>query len=412
MHNQPSATREDLRRRVGIGIAAPMFAALAYSTATTIFVSGLWRPKLLVIGIAAWISSRYVLRRLPRLLVLRRFGSRHTEEFIRIVGGGSSGHFRPVWISDFRSDAHLRHGLPGLWLYLMRPITWICLGWFIASSETLNHYTALLWIAWMLVATLSYHRFACGLPSPPWIATLIAGATSIFYLSSTGPTTYPLQVQSWTHFFFVIAIFFIVRLASSILIYKVVPRTKLKRLFSARFIETAQDLNDFIREIRGHSIRHRFTPLVPTQVSEIAATDEFWATAIYESIGASSVVIVDVTGIDRQACIGWELEQVYMAGPAIVLTCEADDVEAAQETLRSLGFPPASIMSWCASDLGSSPSKELCDRLSRFLYDSIRSHVARDLGTLAPRPPLVHALARLQQWEKGMVRLPSSTPDP
>lgn len=404
MEMVPPASRETLRGRIGIGIAGPVFAAFAYATATTIFVAGLWRVDFLLVGACAWISARHLLRSFPRILILRRFGSRHTDQFIRMAGGGISGHFRPIWIVDLKSDAQLRHGLPGLWLYLARPFVWIVCGYFIASRPSLNAQTAALWITWMVFATLAYHRFACGLPSPRWIATLIAGATSFILLLATESEANPLQVRSWRHLSILVATFLAVRFVASILIYTIVPRTRLVRLFQARFIQKKRDLRDFVRELRGDSFRHRFAPLVPSQVSEIAATDEFWATAIYESIGASSVVIADVTGIERQAAIGWELEQALLAGAPLVLTCEEDAMDAAVSTLNALGLPVSPIFSWTPQDVVRSPSSAFSDKLSEFVYDAIKLHLAQDLSKLAPRHMLDQALARLSHWEKGQAR--------
>lgn len=396
--------REDLRQRIAVGVMGPALTALFYATATTIFVSGLWRADFLIVAIFAWILARKNLRRLPRILILRRFGIKHVEELVRTIAAGISAHLLPLWIIDVRTPDQLRHGLPGSWLYLMRPVVLIGCGCFIASRTYLNAPTIGLWLFWMIVATLSYHRFACGRPGPPWIGTVVGGATCIVVLLTTNAEGNSLRVYSWKHFLLLVLIFCVAKFLVSITLYTIAPRTRLARYFSARFVESRRDLEDFTREIRGGSTRHRFVPLVPAQVSEIASTDEFWGAAIYESIGASSVVIADVTGIDRQAAIGWEIEQTRLAGAPLILTCEQSSLPAALGTLRTLNLPTSPMFAWTLDTNALPPFRPFADELGALIYQTIEEHFKQDLSRLPERPTISQALARLKLWESNQAR--------
>jgi len=56
----PASRREDLRQRIAVGVTGPALTALFYATATTIFVSGLWRADFLIVAIFAWTLARKI----------------------------------------------------------------------------------------------------------------------------------------------------------------------------------------------------------------------------------------------------------------------------------------------------------------------------------------------------------------
>jgi hypothetical protein len=123
---------------------------------------------------------------------------------------------------------------------------------------------------------------------------------------------------------------------------------------------------------------------------------------VYEAIGHSSLLIVDVSKIDDGAALTWEIEQGISAGAPIFMTCEERSAGRSAEVLARLGIPNANLFQW-RRDLhvpgGVSFDR---DRLIDAFFATVDAHLSAELRYRPMRPSREEALDALLQPQSSI----------
>ena len=276
-------SREELRARLKVSSWASPIASFSYAIATVSFVSGVWwHPYLLAsvvcYGITLWTQSRR-----PKMLILRRFGDAEVEVFLDQVAGGLGTFARSIWLYDARARPSIRTHLPEPWLYAARLIVWLALAWVIIGRAPDDNPSEGLWLAWMVVGSVVYHRYKAGRPPTSWLSCI--GAAMVTMVMVPAPFSLPLAVSSWKAAFWLAATF----AATWLTLAAILAATPLKRLFfwmyDQRVLRSPRDLARFRRELRHPVMFPRYVPLAPVGRVEVICAADMWAPAVYEAIG-------------------------------------------------------------------------------------------------------------------------------
>lgn len=343
----------------------------------------------MVAAVSYLLAARAQIRR-PKLLVLRRFGDKHVETFLSQAAGGLSIFARPLWMYDARAHPWIRKYLPSPALYLTRTIVWLALGFAIVGRAPGRLTAEVLWVAWMAVGTSVYHRYKAGHSPTAWISCI--GALILFNI-----TVPPLREIGATLQEGVIAAAIFVALWAALAV--AVRKTSMRRLFRRMYerpqLSSTHDLTRFHLELEQVMLRPRYCSVAPIQVMEIVCDTALWGAAIYHAIGASSIIIADITNVEDSASIVWELRQARLAGVPILLTCEAQDIGRATGVITRQWGAQCMAFAWHCDDQQKLGIRYDAKHLSDSFFALVRSHLKEELSYLPLRPSLETALEEL-----------------
>jgi hypothetical protein len=351
-------------------------------------------PSYVVTAAISYSTATWVQSRRPKMLILRRFGDPDVEIFLGHLLAGIGTFARPVWLYDARARPSIRKHLPAPFLYVARTFVWLVFALAIIGRKPGNTPSECLWVAWMVIASAVYHRYKGGRSPTTWISCLGAAGLSLLQ-NSPLPFFAPAVTSSWEAAFGV-ALKFVMLWSALAAILALTPlKMLLSWLHEQRFLRTPSDLAQFAREMREVVLFPRYVPVAPIHVAEIVCAPATWAGAVYEAIGQSSMLVVDVSNIDDTAAVAWEIRQGRAAGAPIFLTCEERAAPAAVEVLARLGITRPDLFLWHRDTNAPGEVSFDRDRFLDALFAKVDAHLAAELSYLPTRPSREEAAAEL-----------------
>jgi hypothetical protein len=393
--------RDDLRTRLSTSVALTALANQCYILAVTILLSGVVVGLLPILAVGCWLFSLWAQGRRPKLLVLRRFGANEVDDFLREAIGGLGMHARALWLYDARISSSSPKHTFNVWAMIFLPIAWLAQAFTLLGQREGNLPYELMWLAWIIIASVIYHLYRAGASPTAWIACVAALVATVALRHRVWTLLPSLQTHEWLDCL-VLGTLFLLFWVAGIVLLRVSPAWRIFFwMYRRRVLATNADWRRYVRELRGIEPFPRFLSTASVHVAEVICSSDLWADAVYESIGYCSIVVADVSNLQDRAALAWELEQVRLSGAPVLLTCVDNSISSSRAALAAIGFDYHDLFVWKYSSTSS--SKRLIsydpDALSACYFDLVRRHQLEELAYLPIRPSRAEAVARWKSRE-------------
>jgi hypothetical protein len=167
------------------------------------------------------------------------------------------------------------------------PIAWLAQAWALLGRVEGNLPYELLWLAWIIFASVIYHLYKAGTSPTVWIACVAALVATVALRHQVWTRLPSLQTDPWLDSLVLGTLFLLFWIAVIVLLRVTPARRVFSWMYRRRVLATDGDLQRYVRELRGIEPFPRFLPTAPIHIAEVICSSSLWAEAVYESIGYS-----------------------------------------------------------------------------------------------------------------------------
>ncbi|CAA2155312.1 hypothetical protein MBRA_00965 [Methylobacterium brachiatum] len=275
---------------------------------------------LIILALMSYLFALFIVKRTPKLLVLRAFADSDVDAFLRLALGGLGMRYRPIWLSDTQLKSRMKKNLLGVNLYLTQIVPWVVYGFGIIGLVKGNLPYELLWVAWFIVGSFLFYKYQAGKSASYWIAFLLSSSVMFLFHAAFLHHLFVLPTSRWLDAFQVVIWALILCCA----IYQILERftsikIALSSLYFHRQVDTYKDLLRYKRDIEDRRLSNRYIPNASVAIAELQSSHALWREVVSVSISNCSMLLADITHILPSSSLAWELSKAYKNGIGVFL---------------------------------------------------------------------------------------------